>query len=706
MKNKSLWMKMVPVFVLVVATVFLSVSIYVKMMETEHESCWERLEIATNSTSGKIKVRLDDNINFLEAVSDSYILTHNLEEVEEVGKYLNSVMESTIFDRIDIIRPDNCVITQQGKVTDRGGTLSYEELVQKGTYISHRITSSFTGKEVLCCTTPIEEDGVVQGVLVGTIDCETMGQLFEVFMYSGESQLFVIDREDGNYIIDNWHKELGNIRDLGIRKSIDSDEMIDMTPALLNGESVRFSYISQTNGKRSYQYSAPVEGYNWMLCVAVQEDVVFAHANQLRETLLAVGAVEGILVLIYFAWNVVLTAVAAKNERKAKFLEYEKVKNEARTRFISHMSHDIKTPLNGIVGMLQIIENHRSDEQKVDDCLKKIAVSTQYLSTLASDMLDINEIENNKLILPDEPMNLIELVDELKVMLKKRAEEAGVEYYIDLSNLTHPHVIGSEVHLKRILINLVTNAIKYSKDAGKTIWITISDEEMLFDKTRRVYRFVIKDNGIGMSKEFQKNMYTAFEQERIGARSDYQGYGLGLTIVNSLVKKMDGKIELESEKNVGSTFNVSIPFKIDIREKRQEQGTDTAVDLTGIHILIVEDNEFNMEVAEVLLTDAGATVSCAANGKIATEMFAASEPGSIDVILMDIMMPVMDGYEATSTIRAMSKPDAKTVPIIAMSASTFSEEIKRCEEVGMNAHIAKPLDVKKLMAEMTKYNRK
>ncbi len=702
--GKNLWMKMIPVFILVAATVFLSMAIYVQMMETEYESCWERLEIATDSTADKVKIRLNDNISFLEAVSDSYILTHNMEDVEEVGKYLSSVVEKTIFERIDVIQPDNRAITQEGKIVERGGNLSYKELAAKATHISDRITSSFTGKEVICCVTPIIEDGEVLGVLVGTIDCESMGQVFEVLTYAGDAQLYVIDCEDGNYIIDNWHKKLGNIYDLGERKSIDSDEMIDMVPSIIGGERVRFAYISETNGKGTYQYSVPIEGYDWELCVAVQEDIVFAHANKFRRTLQIVGVIEAIIILIYIAWNVVITILATKNEEKAKYFEYEKVKNEARTRFISHMSHDIKTPLNGIVGMLQIIENHRADEKKVDDCLRKIAISTQYLSTLASDMLDINEIERNKLILSEDHIDLRQLTEELEVMLKKRAEQDGVEYHIDLSKLTNPYVLGSEVHLKRILINLGTNAIKYSKNAGKTIWITFSDEEIPFDKSMRMYRFIVKDNGIGMSKEFQKNMYTAFEQEKIGARSDYQGYGLGLTIVNALVKKMNGKIELESEKNVGSTFTVSIPFKTDVPENRQKREAEVAVNLTGMNILVAEDNEFNMEVAEVLLTDAGAMVSGAENGKRATEIFAASAPGSFDIILMDIMMPVMDGYEATVKIRAMDRPDAGKVPIIAMSASTFSEEIKRCEEVGMNAHIAKPLDVKKLMAELGKYN--
>ncbi len=698
--TKGFWTKMVPLFVLVFITIILSVGVYFNMMEAEKENCWDRLEIATKSTADKIQVRLNDNINFLDAVADSYILTDNIGDIEGVGEYLNSVMEMTIFDRIDVLRPDNTLITQQGEIVDRGGTKTYEQLVAKGKHISQRTTSSFTGREVICCIVPIKDDGEVIALLIGTLDCGTLGEIFEVLTYKGNAQIFLIDCTDGSYIIDNWHSELGNIYDLGERKSVDTGEMIDMSTSIINREEVRFAFYSNTNSEKSYQYCVPIEGYNWELCVGVQEDIVFAHANDLRDMLFTVAIIEIILVIVYMAWNMWLTVVVANSEEKAKNLEFERIKNDARTKFISNMSHDVRTPLNGIVGMLQIIRNHRDDEKKVDECLRKIEISTQYLSTLASDMLDINEIENNKLVLQEEPIDITKLADELTVMVEQRAHDAGVEYCMDCSAIELPYALGSDIHIKRILVNLIGNSIKYSKDAGKKVWVTITDEAMQFDKLRRMYHFVIKDNGIGMTEEFQKNMYNAFEQESVSARSDYQGYGLGLTIVNHLVKKMDGDIKLDSVKGEGSTFTVSIPLKIDNRRDIQEQVNDISVDLTGLNILLVEDNEFNMEIAEILLTDAGATVDKATDGKIATEMFEKSNLNTYDLILMDIMMPVMDGCEATRVIRAKDRQDAKKIPIIAMTANTFAEEVQRCLDSGMNAHLSKPLDVNRLMTKI------
>ncbi len=703
--TKNFWMKMIPVFAIVAATFFLSVIVYTQMMAMERESCWERLEIATNSTSGKIKVRLDDNMNFLKAVSDSYILTHNIEKTEEVGKYLSAVIENTIYERIDVILPDNRVITPYGTITNRNGDLGYEEILALDTHVSGRRISSFTGEEVICCVTPIREEENVIGLLVGTISCEALGKLFEVFTYGGDAQLFLIDCADGNYIIDNWHEELGNIYELGQRRSIDGSGIIDMAPAIINREERRFAYISETNGKNSYQYCTPVAGYNWELCVVVQDDVVFAHAYKLKNILLIVGALEICLIVLYIGWNMRLTIVAAESEEQAKTLEYEKAKNEARTRFISNMSHDIRTPLNGIVGMLQIIKNHRQDHERVDDCLRKIAVSTQYLSTLASDMLDINEIENDKLILQKDRIDLRKMAEELGVIVETKAQEDGVQFQRDDSELSCPYVLGSEIHIKRILINLIGNAIKYSKDAGKQVWFIMKDEPLDSEQSKRMYQFIVKDNGIGMTEDFQKNMYHAFEQENVSARSDYQGYGLGLTIVKQLVSKMNGTIDLESEKGVGSTFIVSIPLSITGETVQQELEEEAAAELTGMKILIVEDNVFNMEIANVILTDAGAVTDTAVDGKTAAEKFAGSKPGTYDLILMDLMMPVMDGCEATRTIRAMDRPDAGTIPIIAMTASTFEEEIKRCRDAGMNAHLAKPLDVHKLLRELSKYNK-
>ncbi len=703
MKHKSFWLRMVPVVILVAATVVLSVNIYYRMIHTEEEVCWQRLETATDSTCQKIETRIRDNMNFLTTVSDAYVLTHNMADPKAVGEYLGRVGENTIFQRIDVILPDERLITQDGEITRSGIDIGFEELVAKGIHVTQRDTSGFTGEDVFFCVAPIEERGTVLGVLVGTISCDSLSEIFEVFTYRDSAQLFLIDRVNGKYLMDNWHDTLGNVYENGLRQSIDGEDSVDFAPIVRNGERRRVAYISQTNGERTYQFCAPVEGFSWEVFVAVQEDVVFANVKAMERELLKIGAMELVVVLVYVLWNVCMNIMAARSEERVRLLEYERVKNETRAAFLSSISHDIKTPLNGIVGMLQVIQNHRSEDTVVDGCLEKIQISARYLSTLTSDMLDIREVESNKQILLEEPVDLCRLAEELHAMMERQAEEAGVTCSVDCSQLCQSQILGSSLHIKRILVNLTGNAIKYSAHAGKQVWVTLWDEEAENLPGKRMYCFQVRDNGIGMSQEFQKKMYQAFEQEAIDARSEYQGYGLGLTIVSQLIHKMGGTIALESARGQGSTFTVSIPFPVDRQEQAQPE--EVPEDLSGLRLLLAEDNAFNMEIARILLTDAGAAVDTAENGKIAAEMFAASRVHTYDAVVMDMRMPEMDGCQATRMIRQMDRPDAGSVPILAMTANTFSEDVSRCLEAGMNAHVPKPIDIRQLVAVLREHCR-
>ncbi len=695
--TKSFWARMVPVFILVVVTAVLSVAVYRQMTRVEEETSWQRLDIATGNTAQKISVRLNDNLNFLEAVSDSFVLINHLEHDREVGEYLSGVMEKTVFERIDVILPNGERILYTGERLSIDGELTFDEVAAKGTHISPRRTSPFTGKEVIYCFTTVGNPNNPSALLCGTIDCESLSKLFEVFTYGDDAQMFLIDCADGNYLLDNWHGNLGNIYDNSIRTGIDGKTEIDMATPIINRESGRMSFISHTNGENSYQCYTPVEDFNWELCVVVQENVAFVNLHKLKKTLYDIAVVEGILVLVYILWNALMTVSATRNEEKAKELELTRATNEAKARFMSNMSHDIRTPLNGIVGMLHIIKNHRDNDALVDDCLDKIEISTQYLATLAGDMLDINEIESNKLVLESVAIDLNSLADELMVLLGPKAKEMSVSYTVDCSGLTQPRVMGSVVHIKRVLVNLIGNSIKYTKGEGGQVRVSMEDNG------HGEYRFIVSDNGIGMSEDFQKEMYNAFAQERVTARSDYQGYGLGLTIVYRLVDKMNGKIELVSTKGEGSTFTVILPLEADTEPENEAHDIQEQTNLNGIRVLLAEDNDFNMEIAQVILSDSGAEVICAKDGRAAVNVFKDSAEYFFDLILMDIMMPEMDGCEAAMAIRAMDRTDAQTVPIFAMTANTFTEEINRCRQAGMNEHIAKPLDVEKLIKTAAKY---
>lgn len=394
-----------------------------------------------------------------------------------------------------------------------------------------------------------------------------------------------------------------------------------------------------------------------------------------------------------------------EQQEKARLqMAYEEAdsENRAKTEFMNRMSHDIRTPINGIMGMVDIIRKNRDDWGKVDDSLDKIQLSTRHLLELVSDVLDMSKLEAGMFEIHEDVFDMNELMDEVAALVDAQLVESGITHCKHRSNIQHTALKGSSLQLRRIMVNLLSNAIKYNKSNGT---IDTYAEELSCDGTTVWYEFKIVDTGIGMSEEFIKEqLFKPFTQEKNDARTLYRGTGLGMSIVKALLDKMGGSIEVESQLGEGSTFTFRLPFKVDenaIETKKEEQSSGEQK-LEGKQILLVEDNEINMEIAEFYLTDLGATVSKAWNGKEALELFEASEPESYDVILMDVMMPEMDGHEATQRIRALKRPDTQTVRIVAMTAQTSEDSIHKCLDAGMDGHIAKPINEEKILSALHK----
>lgn len=365
--------------------------------------------------------------------------------------------------------------------------------------------------------------------------------------------------------------------------------------------------------------------------------------------------------------------------------------SRAKTEFMNRMSHDVRTPINGIMGMLDIIRKNRQDEAKVDDCLDKINLSASHLLALVNDVLDMNKLESGKETIESVSFDLTHLMDDVSSLVNAQITEMGITHRTHRGELTHTRLIGSPLRLRQIMLNLFSNAIKYNKPGGT---IDTYAGEVSCDGTRVVYEFRITDSGIGMSSEFiEKELFHPFTQEKSGARTQYKGTGLGMSIVKELIEKMQGTIEVTSQQGVGTTYVFRLPFYIDCEGQRiQEVKTRIAgKELVRFHVLLVEDNEINMEIAEFYLTDHGATVEEAWNGREAVEKYAAN-PQKFDVILMDLMMPVMGGLEAARQIRTMELPEAKQVPIIPMTAQSSEESKEGCRAAGMNSHLTKPIE--------------
>lgn len=389
-------------------------------------------------------------------------------------------------------------------------------------------------------------------------------------------------------------------------------------------------------------------------------------------------------------------------QEKLKLSAHEtRLANNVKTEFLSHMSHDIRTPINGIMGMLQIIEQKRDDQAKVDDCLQKIRSASGHLLSLINDILDLSRLESGSLDSEEKQFDINDELQAIDDICSVQAQEKGLKYKEHRGELAHTVLVGSTLYLRRILLNLFSNAVKYNKPQGR---ITTSVREVRQEQNTVYLEFKISDTGIGMSEEFIKErLFAPFMQEHDDVRSQYNGTGLGMAIVKKLTEAMGGTIAVESALDLGTTFTVVLPFKLGGAGPQPAQAWYKPGDIRGMRILVAEDNTLNLEIIQFMLENAKAVVTVAHDGQEAVDIFAQSAENSFDVILMDMMMPRLGGCEATQAIRALGRSDAQSVPIIAVTANAFSEDIQKALAAGMDGHLAKPVEYEKLLRTLSRY---
>ena len=481
-------------------------------------------------------------------------------------------------------------------------------------------------------------------------------------------------------------------------------------------DAYEFTYVDEQGGEKTNWFVgiAYIENADWFILLLVPtESLGVGTTSLLQNTIKFFVVIAAALIALFILVFLVLMRsrtdqrMLAQQEENNRLLkeaaDRADAANRAKTEFLSHMSHDIRTPINGIMGMTGIALKNLDNEEKVRDCLSKIDGSSEHLLSLINDVLDMSRIESGKTTLKQEAFSLRECLNNCASIISGQLVNRDIALIRDFDRVKAPAVIGDELHLRQIFINILGNSVKFTPDGG-SIAFRAWEEGTADGKT--VFVFDLSDTGIGMSKEFLPKLFEAFSQEAGGSRTTYKGTGLGMAITKSFVDMMGGTVEVESELNQGTRFLVKIPMEVCAMPEEAVASARDYGALQGRRVLLAEDNELNAEIAQEILEEVGIKVQLAINGKEAVHRFEASQPGEYAAILMDIMMPEMNGYEATRAIRALPREDAATVPIIALSANAYEEDIRKAREAGMNAHVAKPVHPDVIYRELLHYTAK
>lgn len=472
--------------------------------------------------------------------------------------------------------------------------------------------------------------------------------------------------------------------------------------------------IELDSGKNYFVAAIPLEFCEWMLVEFVPTEILAENSKQFMDMVVDffIGIAGLITVMFMLLLFLIMRSHAhrklAKQQKEANIklvaaAEQAQSANIAKSKFLSNMSHDIRTPINGIMGMTAIALKNSGLDDKTRDCLKKIDATSHHLLSLLNDILDMSRIESGKTVIVQEPMDVRAVMENCLSIIRGQASERSLQIVHEFAQFAHPRVLGDALHLRQIFINILGNAVKFTPDGGM---ITFRAKEVFSDEVNVKYQFEVEDTGIGMKEDFIGHIWDSFVQEDGNGRSHYKGTGLGMAITKQLVELMGGDIRVQSKVNVGSIFTVILSFPRDVNHVEEHAPEWECISLKGVRVLLVEDNELNREIAVSLLEDEGMTIATAENGLEAVEQFAANPPGTFDVILMDVMMPVMDGLEATRRIRAMDREDAQAIPIVAMTANAFEEDNRKTKEAGMNAHLAKPMDLRIVLKTISNYIKK
>ena len=802
--------------------------------------CLSRMEEGVNTVITEITDKVIRDSSMLNATADvlANAESFDMRTMQETIATFSPLMETM---QVRILMPDDTVIDTSGVVLDSSASLSFERLAPLGEHLSDREVSARDGNTmILRHYVPVIKDGKTVAILYGVTVLADLPSIMNVGnIYNSEASSYIIDMETGDFIMDTWHETPGNLYEFEVRKTKGNTSWDTAKEEMLEGKTGYMVYKSQTSGQWLYMYYAPADINHWTIAVSIPEEEAFANLYAIRRVLWLVLALIAITVVCYYLWvrrnaeetmrRAVEKAVLEEKLQKAEAAE------RAKTMFLSNMSHDIRTPMNAIIGFTTLAQANIDRKDRVQEYLAKILSSGNHLLSLINDVLDMSRIESGRLNIEEKECGISEIFRDMRNIIQTQMQAKQLDFFMDTIDVIDEDIYCDKLHLNQVLLNLLSNAIKFTP-VGGAISLTIKQKHGA-PKGYGAYEIRVKDTGIGMSPEFVEHIFEPFERERTSTVSGIQGTGLGMAITKSIVDAMGGTIEVQTELEKGTEFIINFEFRLQAESKQVEviheleglralvvddnfntcdsiakmlmqigmrsewtmHGKEAVLhakqaiemgdefyayiidwilpDLSGIEVvrqiravigddtpiiiitaydwsaieeearkagvtafcnkpifiselrntlvsvisktdvpaqedpvvmkaedsfkgrrfLLVEDNELNREIAEEILKESGFLVEKAEDGSVAVDMVKKSTPGYYDLILMDIQMPIMNGYEATKVIRKLDNPALANIPIIAMTANAFAEDQKEALQCGMNAHVAKPIDLPKLM---------
>ena len=827
------------VFVIIVISAILAVA-YFRMYEVLRQRSILRMEEGTNTVIEEISAKLTRESRILNAAAEVIAASEDSDarSITETLKIISPLLDTM---QIRILMPDNTIIFADGTTQDGTGAISFNDEVQLGEHISNRMVSVLDDNAlILRHFVPIVTDsGRTIALLYGVTMLDELPTRLSIDnIYNASADVFIVDTASGDILMDTRRDTLGNVSDLTGRRSKNGTNYEDAIDNLMKGGRGYSVFTCDPYTEWMYLYYAPAGINQWSIAVAVPESEAFSSVHTVQRICLITGIIFAVVIALYYLWvrrnalevleKTVEHAVLEEKLHKAEAAE------KAKTMFLSNMSHDIRTPMNAIIGFTTLAQTNIDNKDRVQDYLTKILSSSNHLLSLINDILDMSRIESGRLNIEEKPVSISDIFRDMRNIIQTQMTSKQLNFFMDTVDVINEDIYCDKLHVNQVLLNLLSNAIKFTP-AGGTVSMMIK-QKLGSPKGYGAYEISVKDTGLGMSKEFAEHVFEPFERERTSTVSGIQGTGLGMAITKNIIDAMGGTIRCITEQGKGTEFIINLEFRLQdniqpvgviqelegmralvvdddfntcdsvtkmllklgmrsewtlrgkeavlhakhaidvgdefiayiidwslpdlsgievarqirkiaakdvpiivltaydwsaIEDEARSAGVtsfcnkpiflselrDTLVNaisdsseqpavspmqenaeaLSGKHILLVEDNELNREIAVEILTESGVIVDTAEDGAIAVETIEKSEPGRYDLILMDIQMPIMNGYEATRQIRALDNHELANIPIVAMTANAFDDDVKAAADAGMNGHLAKPIDIGKLM---------